>query len=483
MKQTKNLLLSYTLYFRLLPLLFGIGGVLLPLLSPHLFEKEIALDRLDITHFALPFWIFISLAGALILYQFLAEVQAKTEKRAHLNEEGTLLFWSLGYANLLFGVINSHLGILFFFILGAITNCIPYFRNGFKGLLRPKLFLIATTAYVAYEALTLLWSDNALQSLTYWQKEIWIAIVPLLMCIAPPSGYTVRRFMKYALQISYLYLLSQLLIYGWTCLSIENPLWAAFSFNKAYFTISGEAMFPGFLLSLLGFDHYTYLGFVFLAPILYFLTEHILKSSNRHSWEIISLVSLAAISYSFIHQSRTLMLFYLFIALIVIVRKKNGWGYKRVVASSIVGLGVILGVLLYFYPHLLHFFVDTHRLELLRVARNYLGDNLLNGYGLGSSENLIYPFFNGAKHTAHFHNQFIQSLLEGGVVSGLLVALIPISYGIESYRQKNGASLFLILLFSLIMVIDLVVFLTEYLIAMLLLLSIMIHGTSTKATE
>lgn len=483
MKLFEKLFDSYPLYFRLLPLFFLFGGGLFTLLFPSLFGEQITSDHLDISHLAPPFWIFISLGGVVILYQFLRGVPKRLQEGATLYEEGTVLFWGLGYANLLFGVVNSHLGILICFILGALLGSVRYFRSGEKGLFRPRLFLFATVAYVAYEALTLLWSDNLERSFFYWQKEAWIAIIPLLIGIAPPSADVARRFMKYALQISYLYLLSQLLIYGWVCLSIENPLWVAFSFNKGYFSLNGTSLSPGFMLSLMGFNHYTYIGFVFLAPILYFISEHVFKGRERGSLEIISLVSLAAISYSFIHQSRTLMLFYLFISLILIAKRQNSWGYKRVMGSVVVALLLIGGVVVYFYPDTLNFFIDTHRLHLLQIARNYLGTNLLNGYGLGSSEALIYPFFYGAEHSAHFHNQFIQSLLEGGLCSALLITFILISYSIESYRQRNGGALLLILLFTLIMVIDLVVFLSEYLIAMLLLLSITLYALSPTTTQ
>lgn len=482
MKSIRELLHSDHLYYPLLPIFFGVGWGLLALFNPSLFEPNGTDSAFDITVFSTPFWLFVLLGGGIILFQLVYENERNLQKGGLLHEECAVLFWSLGYTNLLFGVVDSFLGILLFFILGAIACSIPYLRNKNRVPFRPRLFLFATLIYVLYEATTLLWSPHPARSLSYFQREVWIAVIPLLICIAPPSASIVHRFMRYALQISYLYLLSQILLYSWVCVRIDNPLWVAFSFNKGYFTLNGTSTYPGFLLSLTGFSHYTYLGFIFLAPILYFINERVLKSNGASVRGAFLLTSFAAISYSFIHQSRTLMLFYLFILLFIVAQKYLKWSYERVISLGIFVISsLLIGFFFQLFPsNVSNFFIDTHRLQLLQTAQNYLGTHLWSGYGLGSSESLLLPYFQGAEHTGHFHNQFIQSTIEGGLISGLLMLFIPISYGIVSYKQKNSSSMLLILLFSLIMTIDLVTFFSEYLIAMLLLLSIAIHNSPSE---
>lgn len=466
-------------FFLTLPLLLLVGAVVVYLCAPQLFELNGEGEVMKIiAPFRLPLHILlIAGAGCLLLFTTSAERGEEKQPPVRLLEKGTILFWSAGYANLLFGTVNSHLGLILCFLVGAILLAIRSWIKGERRWLIPRSFVALTLLYTLYEGATLLWAADVPRAIEYYQREVWMGIIPIMLLAFPPNPSLVRRFVHYALRITYLYLWSVMILYIWICLKVDNSLLSALTLNKFYYVINDVPLSPNFLLGHFGFWHYTYLGFTFLAPIMYYILNFSKEQRVGREWLTLALIILSTISYFMILQSRTMMLFFLFFLSVIGVKTLFKWNYKRTLATTLV-VQLLLGItVLWLIPNTRTFFMDGARQNLWSTACDYLGTNLISGHGIGSSKSLLFPSLGDADYGLHFHNQILQNLLEGGLISALIMLLIPLSYLYEAARRNNQTALFLGVLLLFIMTIDMITCLSEYLIAMLTILCIMIHAS------
>ena len=243
-----------------------------------------------------------------------------------------------------------------------------------------------------------------------------------------------------------------------------------------YFVFNGTPMGTLFLGSLFGFQHYTYLGFIMLAPILYWLLEKERQPEVRNLL-VGSLVGF--LLFVFIFQSRILMLvlcgafslglLYLFASLVF--PQKGAYKKRILLLLPIIAVASLLLILC--YPSALKYLIDEHRLNLFETAIMYLKENPLWGYGLGSAEALISPFYQG-EYATHFHNQYLLCYVEGGIMSLLLWVVIFISYLRYALRSRNYAALIYVVIMLVVMLIEVITCLSQYLIAMSLMAAFLI---------
>ena len=78
-------------------------------------------------------------------------------------------------------------------------------------------------------------------------------------------------------------------------------------------------------------------------------------------------------------------------------------------------------------------------------------------------------------NAGHFHNQWMQSYLEGGIVSAVLITIVPLSYIAIALRRRCADALLAGLFFILILLIELVFIFPEYLIGMMIMLCFLIE--------
>lgn len=181
------------------------------------------------------------------------------------------------------------------------------------------------------------------------------------------------------------------------------------------------------------------------------------------------------LSFSIILQSRIYLLFIGVLGVILLVKSLTHISIQRVVAIGLITAAVGVTALLIISPNLLEYFTDSHRLELLRIGANYIGEHPWKGFGLGSSASLIYPFKQGY-NAGHFHNQWMQSYLEGGLLSMLFITFVPASFYAVAIRRRLGDLLLAMLFFTLILLIELVFIFPEYLIGMMLMLCFLVES-------
>lgn len=461
-------------------LIFLLGGIVWQHVYPALSDGMIVYDRECFQAYRSPVNSLI-LLGLLAAIYFPLHLVDRGHKRALIEENGLLyasaLCWSAGFANLLFGFIGSYIGIWLFFVLGFSFQATHYIRKGIKPSFSPQLFVGACVAYVLYEALTLLWTDNFLKSQDYFRRELWLAIVPLIALAYPPKREAVAVFMEYALRITFVYIAGIVVLYVWVCGAAGEPLTACLTFNKGYFAWPEGDVSPHFLMNVFGWNHYTYLGFIFTAPFLFFSFRDRYPAGQS---SVLFLVGLGMFSFFMIFQSRVSLLFFLFVVTMLLSLRLLRNNFWKAFGSTLLLAAFGATILLAIAPEKAMFFMDEHRRNLVSVAATYALDRPFSGFGLGSSERLISPFMQGYK-AGHFHNQWIQSYLEGGILSVLLITLVPLSYLWSAARRRNRAALVMGLFFLLILIIELVFIFAEYLVGMLLMLSFLLGSMPKKA--
>ena len=309
------------------------------------------------------------------------------EGGSELLRQGAIACWVLGYANLLFGVIPSVIGTIAPFLVGMVLYIARAVRLGERPSWQPRGYILAIGIFLLYDLCTLLWSPNRAVSLEWWIREASLLPSIFLLLMYPPHPRYIRVFMHYALRISYLYLLSIVAIYVVVCWATDTSLGAAFGLEKMYFVFNGTPMGTLFLGSLFGFQHYTYLGFIMLAPILYWLLEKERQPEVRNLL-VGSLVGF--LLFVFIFQSRILMLVLcgafslglLYLLASLVFPQKGAYKKRILLLLPIIAVDSLL--LFLCYPSALKYLIDEHRLNLFETAIMYLKENPLWGYGLGS---------------------------------------------------------------------------------------------------
>lgn len=382
-----------------------------------------------------------------------------------------MLLWAMGYANLLIGFFNSLLGTCLFFLFGFILHGYSQARKGIKPSFSPRLFIMATILYVAYEALTLCWSPHLARSEEYFRRELWLAVVPIALFCYPPERQLVRGFMEYALRITMLYLSSVLLLYLWLCSANGISSFACFTLSKLYLPLPWGKSSPVTLLSLFGWQHYTYLCVIFTMPFLYYAARTPLRSARG---AVLILLYVEMLAFTIIMQSRICMLFLCALGVVLLIKASTRLSVFKVVVGGLIVACLVALVLAIAFPDLLGYFTDEHRRALLRIGKSYIGEHPWRGFGLASSEELIRPFMQGY-NAGHFHNQWMQSYLEGGIVSAVLITIVPLSYIAIALRRRCADALLGGLFFILILLIELVFIFPEYLIGMMIMLSFLIE--------
>ena len=427
---------------------------------------------LDFGRFQTPLYLFLLVGFTISFIAPLRIANNQPQSREEVWDCGIMLLWAMGYANLLVGFFPTFWGTTIFFLLGIFIHWGREIAQRKRPAFSPRLVIIATLLYVLYEALTLLWNDIPGMSGNYFRRELWLAIVPIAVFCYPPHRDVVRGFMEYAMRITILYLSAVVLLYLWLCTASGIPITSCFALTKSYLLLPWRYSFPVTLLSLFGWQHYTYLSFIFTVPFLYHAVRTRLIS---YQGIVLCLYYLLMLSFSIILQSRIYLLFIGVLGVILLVKSLTHISIQRVVAIGLITAAVGVTALLIISPNLLEYFTDSHRLELLRIGANYIGEHPWKGFGLGSSASLIYPFKQGY-NAGHFHNQWMQSYLEGGLLSMLFITFVPASFYAVAIRRRLGDLLLAMLFFTLILLIELVFIFPEYLIGMILMLCFLVES-------
>lgn len=406
-------------------------------------------------------YIYFVFSVALPLLLFLLWQKNRLRETFPIFDWCIILFSAVAYAAALTGIAEF---LVSFFALAVIINAIVrYKKNREKPFKRNKLLLIACWLYVLFEAFTLLWTPTLTASWKYFRLELWIGIVAIVGLLSPLSERIVVRIMYYALWIGLLYTFTIVVLYVEACSMMPCSWSACFTFDKLYFPGSLGALSPHFIVKVFPHNHYTFLAFLMAIPPIFLGFSSPRKSFPSSRYCLIAASLLSNLLYSFILQSRLGMI--LFPVLIVCLGIKLFWPYRsnRVLQIFALSLGALVGVVGVFF--LKSFFLDGQRLQYVEIANNLINKtSFWSGQGLGTAHSFLHSVVS-EEPIQHFHNQYVQCFVEGGILSLLLLLNIIGVYAFSAVRQRKREAVVAILAFALLLSVDLFVYISEYVMA------------------
>ena len=446
----------------------------------HTPDSLLAIDVLSVTPLLLS--VSLTLVIGVLLLPWLSEKCSAHASRAKLDYRHhfvPLVCFGLGYANLLLGVVDSFLGLQILFLVGMIVDNRWEERASLCRPLRQRaLFPLALTAtlYSLYTVIVALgWSTHQARALEYWRYESWLLIIPLYFFIySGPSRRLMESFWLSALRIGWVYLVIFLVFYYAVLISCGVSPLITLQLDKLYLQESGFVIDSSHMLMPFTFTHYTYLGIFLLTPIVMTI-----RSSNRslrlHAWCLL----LGVIPYACALQARYLLL----MTILLVVYAVAGKLLDRVKVARrrprLVPYLMLAGALLFTIAYTTSFHLTGGYLggglrnDLLQMSYQALREvPLWIGGGLDYAYNLLLPLPVNTEESliVHFHNQYMQSLVQSGIIGLLLWLSILGSMLWVARHQRNGAIAVVVSLWIILCNVDLVSYIPEYLIGMMFVL-------------
>ncbi len=391
-----------------------------------------------------------------------------------------LLCLGLGYANLLLGVVDSLLGLQTLFIVGMIVDNRWEERETRCRPLRQRiLFPLALTAtlYLLYTTVVAIgWSANEEIALDYWRREVWLLAIPLYFLIySGPSERLTQSFWLVALRIAWVYVVVFLIFYYGVLISCGTSPLITLTLNKSYLEEAGFVADSSHMLMPFTFTHYTYLGVYLLIPVVMSICSRE-RPLRLHAYAVL----LAIVLYACALQARYLLLMAIAVggyALIyqITVRVQGAKHTGRLAAYVILSGALLLTLVYTTSPYLMHGYLDgTVRNEALQVSYQAAEEvPILIGGGLDYAYTLLQTLPIGTPeepHLFHFHNQYMQTLVQSGVIGLLLWLSLLGSMLWVAHRQRRSVLIVVVSLWIILCNVDLVSYISEYLIGMLFLL-------------
>ena len=419
--------------------------------------------------------------GALLLPWLLAKgeshtTSAKLDYRHHF---APLLCFGLGYANLLLGIVHSHLGLVAPFLLGILIGSRWRRQGDLLHTLRARaLYPLALCAalYVLYTAMVALeWSTSRERALDYWGKEIWLFLVPLCFFIySGASQRLIRDFWMSALRIGWIYIVTVLTFFYALLISCGSSPLITLTLSKYYLHDAGFVISTTHMLMPFTFTHYTYLGVFLLTPIVMTI-----RSSSRSLRLQAECLLLGVILYACALQARYLLLMALLLVAYAVACKLLDWGGITRRQPNLMPYLMLAGAILFTCvyttsPNLVGGYLGGGiRNDLLQMSYQALREvPIWIGGGLDYVYQLLLPLPINAEQESiiHFHNQYMQSLVQSGIIGLLLWISILSSMFWTARRQRNRALVVLTALWVILCNVDLVSYMSNYLIGMMFVL-------------
>lgn len=412
---------------------------------------------------------------------------AKLDYRHHFVP---LLCFGLGYANLLLGVVDSYLGLQTLFLIGMIVDNRWEERASLCRPLRQRLLLpLALTAalYILYTAVVAVgWSANKEIALDYWRREVWLLAIPLYFLIySGPSERLTRSFWLAALRIAWVYLVVFLIFYYGVLISCGTSPLVTLTLNKSYLEEAGFVADSSHMLMPFTFTHYTYLGVYLLIPVVMCICSRE-RPLRLHAYAVLP----AIVLYAFALQARYLLLMAITVGVYALIywitARIQGVKHTGRLAAYVILSGALLLTLIYTTsPYLMQGYLDgTVRNEALQASYQAAQEvPILIGGGLDYAYTLLQTLPIGTPeepHLFHFHNQYMQTLVQSGIVGLLLWISILGSMLWIARRQRNSALIVVVSLWIILCNVDLVSYIHRYLIGMIFLLCLALSTRSMR---
>lgn len=421
--------------------------------------------------------------GALLLPWLLEKGASRTTgaKLDYRHHFAPLLCFGLGYANLLLGVVTSYLGLVTPFLLGILIDNRWRRKGDLLQTLRARPLyplVLCVALYVLYTLIVAVgWSTDRGLAFSYWDKEIWLLIIPLCFFIySGASQRLMQSFWLSALRIGWIYIVTFLVFFYALLISCGSSPFITLTLNKYYLGEAGFVVSSSHMLMPFTFTHYTYLGVFLLTPIVMTI-----RSSRRSLRLQAECLLLGVILYACALQARYLLLMTLLLVVYAVVCHLLDWikvtrRQPHLVVTYLMLAGASLFTIVYTTsPNLVEGYLGGGiRNDLLQMSYQALREvPVWIGGGLDYVYRLLLPLPINTEQESfiiHFHNQYMQSLVQSGIIGLLLWISILGSMLWTARRQRNKALVVLTSLWIILCNVDLVSYMANYLIGMMFVL-------------
>lgn len=371
------------------------------------------------------------------------------------------IFWNSLYIAFLLLPLGINLPTPFF-VISIILGIINSIRSGKKFELDNKIVLLFPV-YFLVMSFSLLYTENLSDGLSLLQRSLSLFLFPVIFLFVKEDASTVRKLFDFLLlgliisffiNFSFAVYKAVSIIKGGFALDISiNDLTTFFDA-----LINGWNYFVGEEFSKL--INPSYLSLYILLVLSYYLKN---KLDTRLRACIVSMLFL----YLFLLASIAAYLILVIMSLLLIfsITDKS--------RKYTMGIMFMMGLIIFVNnPRVFDFYAkvknignpiayDNSTSEKARLLSwdasiELIKEAPLIGYGIGDANSVLIKKYNELGYTYNFenrynaHNQFLQTLLQTGVIGlGILVAIF-IVLAIRMKRSRNEFSVFLILFISLI---------------------------------
>ncbi len=358
-----------------------------------------------------------------------------------------ILFFSLAIFSLSFSIRISSICLFF----GSVFWCL-YGIVGKKLVFKNFNIFFIILIWFSYNIISLLNTTNLKAGIFSLEKQLSILFIPLIFSTFHFSKKNVHLFFKIFI---FSLLLSTIVCYAYAFIfrfQIEhvNQLnridWAYFSYS---------------LTEIIKFHHVYYALYVVWAISILLYWLFYLNPIDKLKKGVLIFLIIYFLAFAILLSSRTALVAMIFILLfftILYIRKTK----KYLVASLIIASLIIIGIVSFQnVPYLNSKFEDIFTYGISNNPRGYIfplsveliKDNLLLGVGLGDSHDklmhiyALHDYQEGILYGFNSHNQFLDTLIWGGII-GLLILIIHIVSTLNhAFRSKQLLYFIFLLLF------------------------------------
>lgn len=439
-------------FFIILPIVYAIlSGIVIIAFPRSITHNPLAIDPHDRSYIT-PFIYIFGIIGLLIGflgYSSRALYNTKITK-SQIVEKTVAFVLSLGFLNLITGTVYSFLGYIIPFALGILGWSIykyAYAKKPFQ-IQSPKV-IISIALFVLYCASSVLFSNNKSLSNEFFWRISWLVSIPLLFAIAPLDNKIITLFTRFALIIGYTYLLIILLLYLQACYASETPINVAFQLKKTFFVApNGEPIYSSFLIESFGIHHYQFITFVLATP--FFVS--LIRYKNLYSS---ACYGISLVIFTHVLQVRFAILVIPSLTIIVLLLRYTAHKLQVI-------LPVLLTIVVTASIISISFFAlnkNDVRYKYLEVASQHYNENPIWGMGMGTSQMIL---FNAGYDVGHYHNSYIETYMELGIIGSLLLLIMLIAIFSDAIKRKNYEALILLTYILLLMFVEEIAFHTLY---------------------
>lgn len=348
-----------------------------------------------------------------------------------------------------------------FFIISIILGIIHIFRSKKNFVFENKALLLFPIYFIILTC-SLLYSTNLSGGLLIIQRSLSLLLFPIIFLFVKEDASTVKRlfdFLLYGVLLSFF-------------INLVITLHSAFSLSLDAAKIFSIENLTTILDSLvIGWDRFTGTGFSQLINpsyvslyILLVLSYYLKKELNS---KIRIFVVITLFLYLFLLSSRAAYFIMLIMSVLLLLDIKDK--SKKHTMFII----FIMGIIIFFNnPRIFDFYsrvkdfkstksydaktIEKSRLLTWDASLQLIKEAPLLGYGIGDANDILIEKYKelgydyNYKNKYNAHNQFLQTMLQTGIVGCAVLISIFIVLGYRMNRSRNEFSVFLILLVSLL---------------------------------